>query len=101
MKDLKCGLRLCKYNKGYSCVANAIEIANNTDCLTYEKSDKKNKDMFENASEFVPANYNVDTEVSCGADCLFNKDKKCMANGITIMNSEGIGDANCLTYVKK
>ena len=81
MKDLKCGLTQCKYNKGYSCCA------------------EHNKNNFEAAGDFKKVNYSVDTIVSCTADCIFNKENTCRANGITVM-SEGGKPAGCLTFIK-
>ncbi len=57
--------------------------------------------MFEAAEEFAPANYSVNTSVKCGADCAFNKDNICYANGITVMNDPGSVEAACLTFIKK
>ena len=95
MKDLKCGKKNCKHNRGYSCCAKKIEVANNTDCLSFAPIDKRD---FEAAADFGRANYSVDTAVGCHADCIFQKDNVCIANGITVM-----GDHNCAicqTYVK-
>ena len=100
MKDLKCGLRDCKHNKGYSCCAKKIQVDNFTDCLTYEKSPEKKKVMFEAAGDFVAANYSVDTAVGCTAKCIFNRDDKCKANGITVMGAAE-EQACCMTFVKK
>jgi hypothetical protein len=55
--------------------------------------------MFEAGTDFIPANYNVDTKISCSAKCLFNKDNVCVANGITVMGDSD-KEASCLTFVK-
>ena len=99
MKDIKCGLKDCKYNKGYCCCAKAIDVSGHTDCLTYTPDEKKRNSLFEAASDFVPANYSVDTCVHCDAKCIFNKDRQCHSNGITVMR-EGGTDVICLTYIK-
>lgn len=99
MKDLKCGKKNCTYNKGYCCCAKKIEISGKTDCMTYSP-DLNKKSMFEAGSDFEPASYSVDTKVGCSADCLFQKDNRCVANGITVMSGEH-KDAACLTYVKR
>jgi len=100
MKDLKCGLKDCTYNEGYCCQAKAIEVDKFTDCITYEKNPNKRKNLTEAGKEFKPAKYDVDTKITCNAQsCLFNRDTKCVANGITVMNQ--IEDqANCLTFIK-
>jgi hypothetical protein len=98
MKDLKCGLKECRFNKGYCCCADCITVDPIADCTSYEPLESKRRSLFEAADEFIPANYSVDTQVKCAAPCIFNKDKVCRANGITVMNGEA-GDAVCLTYI--
>ncbi|MDR3022230.1 MAG: DUF1540 domain-containing protein [Clostridiales bacterium] len=100
MKDLKCGLRDCRYNKGYCCVAKKIGVDQFTDCVTYTPSEEKRKSLFEAAEDFVPANYSVDTAIDCTAHCLFNKNNKCIANGITVMSVEE-GKAMCMSFIKE
>ena len=100
MKDLKCGLTNCKYNKGYCCCAKEIAIDNFTECMTYEIDGTKRRTMFEAGTDFIPANYSVDTKVSCSAKCLFNRDGMCVANGITVMG-ENTKEATCVSFVKK
>ena len=97
MKDLKCGLTQCKYNKGYSCCAKCIDVDKHADCLSY--TPEHNKNNFEAAGDFKKVNYSVDTIVSCTADCIFNKENTCRANGITVMSGGG-KPAGCLTFIK-
>ena len=85
MKDLKCGLTQCKYNKGYSCCAKCIDVDKHADCLSY--TPEHNKNNFEAAGDFKKVNYSVDTIVSCTAACIFNKENTCRANGITVVNN--------------
>lgn len=98
MKDLKCGQKHCKFNKGYSCCAKEISVGRDTDCTSYT-FDPKNASLFEAGSDFVKVNYSVDTKVNCTAPCLFQREKKCIANGITVMNAQH-SKASCLTFVK-
>lgn len=97
MKDLKCGLTQCKFNKGYCCCAKSIDVDKFADCLSYTPITGKN--AIEAAGDFKKANYNVDTSVACTADCIFNKDNVCKANGITVMSEDG-KPAGCLTFIK-
>ena len=97
MKDLKCGWTQCRFNKGYSGCEKSIEVDKHADCLSYTPVTGKND--FEAAADFKKVNYNVDTAVSCTADCIFNKDNTCRAGGITVM-SEGGKPAGCLTFIK-
>ncbi len=98
MKDLKCGMTACKHNKGYCCCAKKVDVDKYADCLTYSP-EKKSASMFEAGSDFVPANYTVDTAVACSANCIFNRDNVCKANGITVMSEDG-QPASCLTFIK-
>ncbi len=100
MKDLKCGLKECRYNKGYCCCSKSINVSNHTDCTTYSPDETKRRTEFEAASDFIPANYSVDTAVSCSAKCIYNDNGKCGAAGITVMSRDP-GDASCLTFVKE
>lgn len=100
MKDLKCGLKDCKFNRGYSCCSKAISVTGGTDCATYSPDPVKSGEKFEASGEFVKPDYTVDTAVSCNADCVFNREGKCVSVGITVMG-EGDKDACCLTFVKK
>jgi hypothetical protein len=40
-------------------------------------------------------------EVLCGADCLFNHNKHCSANGITVQTCDNVACPNCCTYQPK
>lgn len=99
MKDLKCGLRGCKFNKGYSCVSKEIDVSNCADCKSYTPDENKRRMQFEAANDFAPVNHSVDTKVLCSAGCIFNKDGRCISNGITVMSREP-NDASCLTFIK-
>ncbi|MCI9031828.1 MAG: DUF1540 domain-containing protein [Clostridia bacterium] len=99
MKDLKCGMKNCRYNKGYCCCAKEIDVNAETDCTTYSPDEEKSRSLFEAGSDFVKSDYSIDTNVLCGADCIFNRDGKCIANGITVMG-QGNSDAACLTFIK-
>ena len=98
MKDLKCGLRDCVHNEGYSCCADKINVDQFTDCKTYKKSDKPKSDMWEAGIDFMPPSYSVDTSVACTADCVFAKNDRCVSNGITVMSAEN--EAACMTFIK-
>ncbi len=100
MKDLKCGLKSCSFNKGYCCCSKSVCVNASADCTTFAPSEEKSRSDFEAGSDFVRADYSVDTAVSCSADCVFNKDGVCVSNGITVMR-EGNSDAACLTFTKR
>lgn len=99
MKDLKCGLKNCVHNQGYSCCSKKIGIDEHTDCLSYEASSQSESLLFEAGTDIGKTNYSVDTAVECNAKCLYNKNNRCCANGITVMNDSNNG-ATCLTFIR-
>jgi len=100
MKDLKCALAECEYNQAYCCCAKAIDVCSDTGCKTYAPNSGKRKNLFEAGEDFVPRNYDVDTHVHCKADCIFNKEDICHANGITVLGDLS-HDAVCATFMKR
>jgi hypothetical protein len=42
-----------------------------------------------------------DIEVGCNADCLFNHEHHCGANGITVQTCDNTACPNCCTYLPK
>lgn len=100
MKDLKCGLRGCKYNRGYCCCSKEIKVDSLTDCTTYAPVPGKSDRSFEAGADFVKADYSVDTDVACNAECVFNREGKCVSNGITVMH-DADKPASCLTFMPR
>src|SRR5574344_9933 len=104
--DLRCNKTNCKHNCKYSCNASEVHIAKNTDCRTYEKDAEKNidklqdvsRDMFEIAPEVTEYKHNDKMCVDCHANCLFNKEGKCNANGITVLEDKENGV--CGTFIE-
>ena len=103
--DLKCKKLNCKFNDRCACISNGITVARNCECATFEKSDKIvkeqrqdiSKDMFEVAPDIHPFRHNRNMSIECGAECLFNKDGLCKANGISVMNGKNSGV--CITNI--
>lgn len=100
MKDLKCGLKGCKFNKGYCCLSKEIKVDDGTQCTTYSPDENKRRSSFEAGNDFIKADYSVDTKVACSADCVFNKSGTCVAVGITVMSEQDM-PAACLTFCRK
>ena len=90
--DLKCKKLNCKYNDKYACMSSAISVMSNLECATFEQAEHLDKGqlqdisktMFEVAPDIHPFRHIKDVNVSCKASCLFNKDGKCVSNGITV-----------------
>lgn len=105
MKDLKCSLKECRHNQGFSCVAKAIRVDDCAQCGSFEVSTKKLADsMFEIGDIGSKPDYDVDTAIACDTtNCLFNRSCSCCANGITVLgNTEtGCKRADCATFTPK
>lgn len=105
MKDLKCSLKDCRYNQGFSCIARDINISDEAECTDYKVSEKKVADrMFEIGSEMGKPDFSVDTGIVCKADnCLFNRGNHCTANGITVLgnNDDYTEKADCATFTPR
>lgn len=105
--DLRCNKTNCKHNKCYACTAKEVHIACNTNCQTYDRDFEKGKknlqDVSKNMFEVSPkmGNYSHSDRlcVDCNARCLFNKNGKCNANGITILESNTKGF--CGTFIEE
>ena len=104
--DLKCKKTNCKYNNCYACMSRKIKVARNCECATFVRDNniKENqrqdasRDMFETAPEIHPYRHNRDLSIECGAECLFNKNGVCRANGISVMNGKNSGV--CITNIE-
>ena len=81
MFDLKCKQTNCTYNKNCNCTSKKIDVTKETDCKTYKKSNEAEVGEIEKIGQ-PPIRKNI--EVSCSAQCLFNRERLCIANGITV-----------------
>lgn len=99
MYDLKCKRMDCEYNKNCNCTVDDLKIASDTSCNSYQKSNEAEVGEVERVIE-QPA-IRKDTDVACKADCLFNKDYSCEANGITVQTCDNKYCPNCCTYMPK
>lgn len=105
--DLKCKKLDCKYNDKFACVAKEIDVNKNNVCDKYEKATKLDegqkqnvpKNMLKKPPKLHPFRHSKNVQIKCSAECLFNKEGLCLANGITVdsINKK----ANCLTYMDK
>ena len=105
--DLKCKKLNCKNNDRYSCMKEKICVSRSAECDSYEiiqelddgQMQDASKDMFETAPDYHPYRHKKDVEIECGADCLFNQNTKCRANGISVCDLSKC--ALCTTFIKK
>ena len=105
--DLKCKKLNCKYNNCFACMSKNIKVGTNCECVTFEKADrldeKQKQDvgatMFETAPDIHPYRHNKLVGIKCDANCLFNKNNDCCANGICVCEDKS--HATCATYIHK
>ena len=112
--DIRCRKTTCKYNKDHTCLAKSILVDRKVLCSTYQlsealkgknrqqglldKAEDYSKRMFEKPPKNAPMRNRKKIEISCKADCLFNNNGICRANGITV------NDVNypiCMGYLPK
>lgn len=106
--DLKCRKLDCVNNDRYSCTKRGINISKETECKSYEKSktlgenqkQDVSRDMFSKKPDIHPYRHNKTVDIECKAHCLFNREGKCFANGVTIQNTAP-KEADCITYIKQ
>lgn len=104
--DLKCKKLNCVNNDKYSCMKKAIKVSKTCECDSYEPArdlrDSQKQDvsktMFETAPDFHPYRHKKKIDIECDADCLFNRNNKCHANGISVCNCTNC--ALCATFIK-
>lgn len=107
--DVKCRKTTCKYNKTHNCMAKKNLVEADTQCVTYEKDTRDNilennkhndmsKTLFQKKIKDAPYRSRRNIVIECKADCLFNKNGKCQANGITVNDLQ---TPYCITFLKR
>lgn len=105
--DIRCRKTTCKYNKKHTCFAKEIHVTDGVICSTYNKDNQIKEDnkaedisktMMQKPPKESPHRDRKTIKLSCSANCLFNKDSKCNANGITVND---LGEPYCMGYLKK
>ena len=101
--DIRCKKTSCKFNESFSCKAKIVKIGNTTTCQSYVKGNEVNNftsKMFEVAPEFANSRHILDVNLNCAkTSCLFNSNKKCEANGITVLDEKN--KPCCITFIKE
>lgn len=105
--DLKCKKLDCKYNKTFACTRKGIFVTDNCLCSDYEKAQELppeqkqdvGEDMFIKEPKIHPYRHNKNICIQCNASCIFNHDKICKSNGITLMEYKK--EPLCCTFMKK
>ena len=95
MFDLKCKRQGCLYNESCNCTANNVHVGKKTECQTYKDSGVNKKEKDEIKQTAARKNINVD----CKANCLFNQNNHCLANGISVITHDCTPE--CSTFMPK
>ena len=103
--DLRCRKTGCKYNCDLTCMAKSVSINKKFICETYEEDKYKEKDFSSLIFSDTPpkiADYRhlKDICLRCDAKCLFSKQNRCIANGITINSALTPDTPKCITFMK-
>lgn len=104
--DIKCRRTSCEHNKGHTCFALGVDITNHAICKTFEEQKfcdydelDFSKHMFEVAPEYENSRHIKNVCLNCEAKkCLFNKNGKCRANGITIIDDDE--KSRCSSFIE-
>ena len=103
--DIRCRKTGCVYNDKYTCKAKEILIEKDCCCQKFEedlqkpKVDKTQYIFSDNPPKYAPQRDSLAIEIECKAHCLFNKDVKCVATGITLNDIKE--KPLCITFLKK
>ena len=98
MVDLKCKLVNCKYNKNSNCTAKNIVVNKDINCDTFISQSLS----VQNCDKLSMPLLRCNIDVNCNASCLFKKNNKCIANGITMCDESGkLLAASCSTFMPK
>ncbi|MDD3232354.1 MAG: DUF1540 domain-containing protein [Clostridia bacterium] len=102
--DIICRKTECEHNNNYVCMAKGILVNKKIMCSTYIPTDKQEPDYSKSLLERVPEKYGPhrpshDLNLLCKANCLFNNNGQCEANGITVNAIEE--KPICITFLKK
>jgi hypothetical protein len=91
--EIRCKKNDCKHNTGCSCSAHKVEIDRGIECNSYVRDPLKKNLIRDCGNIFAVAEEKIDANVksvplACRAkSCLHNKEEKCHANGISVIDT--------------
>lgn len=97
MYDLKCKRQSCTHNKNCNCTSKRVEVSKDSECKTFEPG----QTMKHQEEKIGQPPIRKDIKVGCKADCIFNNNNVCSANGITVQTcTSNTGEAcpTCCTF---
>ena len=97
--NIRCRKMNCKFNHAGACHADNVAVGKSANCNTYQK-DKQKLDV-EFAAELAPTVPN-NVPLRCQAQaCLYNRECRCGANGIAVIDDESTNKADCATFIER
>ena len=103
--DIRCRKGKCKYNNNQTCTYKNLEIGEYTECRDFDPDAEKyvedyTKTMLEKPPKIAPFKNIHKYNLHCDAtNCIFNKNNKCLSNGITVLSLEK--GTQCLNFFEK
>ena len=95
MFDIKCKKIDCEFNKDCNCDAKNLEVSKSTECKTFKPN---TPGEISHESKIGQPAFRKNIIVECKANCLFNKQSQCIANGICVQTCKNKDYPNCLTF---
>lgn len=101
--NIVCRKTGCVYNDNFVCRAKGIIITKECNCAKYLQKNKKEVDTTQKIYKSPPdySNYRECKcmNICCNAKCLFNHNKECESNGVTINDIEN--KPLCISFLRK
>ena len=103
--DIRCRKGKCVYNNNQTCTYKNLEIGEKTECCDFNPDEEKyvedyTKTMLEKPPKIAPFKNIKKYNLQCNAtNCIFNKNNKCLSNGITILSLDK--GTQCLNFFEK
>lgn len=101
--NIICRKTNCKFNRNFVCYAHNLDLSKNAKCDTFQNLNAIENDSSKKLYKVKPKYDSFKSckklKICCSANCQFNKNKECHANGITVNSLEEI--PYCITYFKK
>lgn len=100
MKGLRCTTSNCEYNRNTHCTAISVDISSRAVCNTKMKREGGIlAQVFENFEASTELDYEFqDVAVKCSADCLYNVNRLCGRDSITV--EDGFINTKCFSRKK-
>lgn len=103
--DIVCRKNSCIYNDKFKCNRKHLKVDKKAECDDLNIDKQKpvqdvSKDMFSHEPNFAEFKHCKCIDIACDKNnCIFNKDKKCISNGVLIGSEKS--SAPCNSYSPK